>query len=532
MSGISNARNRLEQRFPCLSVLWHSDPDRVGARAILSDLATGHAMALSRSEPAFAHPEGGSALPLADPHLSRRPIRLVPADGPGEDKGAIRLLDVGPDVICRPPGRSNPGGLELDGEAVSAGVVIELAERVVLLLHRVRTSRTKGRDFGLVGASDAMVDLRQDIERVADLDVPVLLRGETGTGKELVARAIHAASSRRPGCLSLNIGAIPPDLAAAELFGASRGAFTGADRRRAGYFARADGGTLFLDEIGECPADVQVLLLRALESGEIQPVGADRPVKVDVRVIAATDADLEAAVASGSFRAPLLHRLDGYGLRLPPLRHRRDDIGRLLLHFLRRELEVIGELNALAPKAPREPLWLPAPVVTRMAAAHWPGNVRQLRNLARQIVIARRGAPRITLDARLRRLLEEAETVFERQADIGSSGASRPPGPRYRQPSEVSEQELLEALQQTDWQLKAAAAALGVSRTSLYSLVERHPDLRTAARLQPDELAAVLERHDRKLEAAAAELKVSVPALRQRAADLGLLHVAPRRQRD
>src|SRR5262249_13655296 len=153
---------------------------------------------------------------------------------------------------------------------------------------------------------------------------------------------------RRDGpYLALNLGAVPPALAAAELFGAARGAFTGADRRRAGHFERAHRGTLFLDEGGEAPPEVQVLLLPALESGEIQPVGSEAPQRVDVRVVAATDADLEAAVAQGRFRAPLLHRLRGCEIRLPPLRERRDDVGRLLVSFLRRELAELGREELL-----------------------------------------------------------------------------------------------------------------------------------------------------------------------------------------
>src|SRR5262249_34932398 len=156
-----------------------------------------------------------------------------------------------------------------------------------------------------------------------------------GTGKELVARAIHESGRRRGAvCLSVNMGAIPPSLATSELFGAVRGAYTGAVRDHLGYFQRAHGGTLFLDEIGETPPEVQVMLLRVLEPGEVQRVGSPQTQKVDVRLIAATDADLERALHEGRFRAPLLHRLSGYEIYIPPLRERRDDFGRLLFHFL------------------------------------------------------------------------------------------------------------------------------------------------------------------------------------------------------
>jgi two-component system nitrogen regulation response regulator GlnG len=168
------------------------------------------------------------------------------------------------------------------------------------------------------------------------VNAPVLLRGESGTGKELVAHAIHEASPRRTGpYVAVNMAAIPPSLAAAELFGATRGAFTGADHDRPGYFSRAHRGTLFLDEIGETAPEVQALLLRVLEAGEVQAVGGLEPRRVDVRVLAATDADLQGMTAMDRFRAPLLHRLMAGYLQVPALRARREDFGRLLYAFLR-----------------------------------------------------------------------------------------------------------------------------------------------------------------------------------------------------
>ena len=196
----------------------------------------------------------------------------------------------------------------------------------------------------MVGESAALRQVRAHVERIADLPVPVLVRGETGTGKELVARAVHLRSPRRDGpFVSVNLGAIPRDLAAAELFGAVRGAYTGAAQDRPGFFRAARGGTLFLDEVGEAPPEVQAMLLRVLESGEMYPVGGQAPVATDVRLIAATDADLEERIRDGRFKAPLLHRLAGYEIRLPPLRERREDIGPLFVHFAREELERIGE---------------------------------------------------------------------------------------------------------------------------------------------------------------------------------------------
>src|SRR6185369_6449016 len=200
------------------------------------------------------------------------------------------------------------GSREIPAAEVERGVVLELSGRVALLLHTLGDEEPGPSvpGFDLVGESAGIVRVRREIARVADLDVPVLLRGETGTGKELVAHALHRASRRRSAAfLSLNMAAIPASLAASELFGATRGAFTGAVAAHAGHFERAQGGTLFLDEIGDAPAEVQVSLLRVLETGEIQRVGGAPISGVDVRLIAGTDADLERAIADGRFRSAL-----------------------------------------------------------------------------------------------------------------------------------------------------------------------------------------------------------------------------------
>jgi two-component system nitrogen regulation response regulator GlnG len=344
----------------------------------------------------------------------------------------------------------------------------------------------------------------------------VLLRGESGTGKELVAEALHQAGRRRDGpFVAVNMAAVPASLAAAELFGAARGAFTGADRRRDGFFARAHGGTLFLDEVGEMPAEVQTLLLRCLETGEIQPVG-EAPRRVDVRLVAATDADLEGAVAAGRFRAPLLYRLDGYRIRLPPLRDRREDFGRLLVEFLRQELQAVGEPERLEAETP----WLPAPLVARLVLHSWPGNVRQLRNVVRQLVIANRGRT----EARLDPALEEA--LLEPAAAPPPPSAPPPPAPvqaEPRKPADVTEEELLAALRATRFRPHAAARRLGIPRPSIYHLMKKSPRLQAAAHLTPEDLEAARRRFGADVAAMAAALEVSEQGLRRRLRQLGLL---------
>ncbi|HXU34269.1 MAG TPA: sigma 54-interacting transcriptional regulator, partial [Thermoanaerobaculia bacterium] len=413
---------------PGLTILGHPQVQRVGERANLLELSSGREAMLSRGEPAFAPPGESAFAPLAVPYLSRRPW-LLQATG----DGGIRLLRSGSPTGLVANGEPVDGEASFSAAEVDRGVVLLLAGRVVLLLHRFRPVLPDGLPrFGLVGLSDALLDLCRQIARVAPLEVPVLLRGETGTGKELVAAAIHRAGGRRDRpFLALNMGALPASLAAAELFGAKRGAYTGAEKARQGYFRRAHGGTLFLDEIGETPQEVQPLLLRALESGEIQTVGSEEPARVDVRIVAATDADLEQAAAAGRFRAPLLHRLGGYAIRLPPLRERRDDIGRLFFHFLREELAGVGEWHRLADPGPGAPLWPPAAWIARFAAASWPGNVRQLRNVARALAIADRGTEDPAGEPRLPSAIEELlrdGSAFEPRAVPGrTAGSAAPP---------------------------------------------------------------------------------------------------------
>jgi two-component system nitrogen regulation response regulator GlnG len=409
--------------------------------------------------------------------------------------------------------------------ALREGVVLELGERIVLLLHlRPPASAGRPENGSLLGESAEIEEARQAITRAAPLAVPVSIRGETGTGKELAARALHEQSARAAGpFLAVNLGALPPSLAVAELFGARKGAYTGAVQDLPGWFGRADGGTLFLDEIGEAPPEVQVMLLRALETGEIVAVGSQVPRRVDVRVVAATDADLEAAVRRGTFRAPLLHRLAGLSIRLPPLRRRREDLGRLLLHFLSIELAALGE-EIPRSHAGAEP-WIPASLMARLARADWPGNVRQLRNVARQLAVDGRGRSALRAGSWLDDLLPEAAAAEEprrAEAVAPSPTPELPAGRLQRKPSEISEDELLAALRASRWNLKATAALLGIARTSLYILLDQSPRVRAAADVPPQEVRAAFTRCGGDVAETATLLEVSERALRQRLKDLGL----------
>jgi len=225
----------------------------------------------------------------------------------------------------------------------------------------------------IICQSNAMEELLEQARRIARSDVSVLIQSESGTGKELLARAIHDASHRAEGpFVPINCAAIPENLLESELFGHRKGAFTGADRNRTGLFETAHGGTLFLDEIGDMPLEFQAKLLRVLQEGEVRPVGATESIPVDVRIISATHADLEAAIASGSFREDLYYRLNVMMLEMPPLRERREDIPLLASHFLdlvrRRNSDCLA--RSFAPEA-----------MEALMAAPWPGNIRQLLNV-------------------------------------------------------------------------------------------------------------------------------------------------------
>jgi DNA-binding NtrC family response regulator len=536
------ARWQEPRQVLALTLLCHPDLRRVGERALLRELSEGRPSPVSRLQPEFSPPWEGRGRPLADRRMSRSPLWISPgSEGLAGSIGGIRLdaRDCPTPILA--DGVPVQGIQTVSDEALNRGVVLELSSRSVAVLHRITPPLQRPMDpFGLVGHSDAIASLRQRILQVADLDLPVLLRGETGTGKELAARAIHLASRHRGGpFVSVNMGAVPPSLAVSELFGAVKGSFTGAVRDQAGYFQRAHEGTLFLDEIGETPNEVQPMLLRALESGEIQRVGSTAPLKVEVRLLAATDADLESAVEQGKFRAPLLHRLAGYEIVLPPLRERRDDFGRLLVHFLRVELRSVGQEEILLLPRDNDEPWLSAPVVARLARHPWPGNLRQLRNIARELAVCSRGFPTAQLGPQVERLLREVDGTATPAHGTPLPNLHPPHQPQpaahepkaksdaqpvsYRSPAEVSPEELLAALRANRWEIKPTALQLGISRPSLYLLIEKLPGLRKASELGRAEILEARDACGGSLEAMVDQLEVSKPALLQRMKRLGLV---------
>ena len=497
-----------EHKEVVLTVLAHFDPSYVGAMARVPGDTR-----LSRAEPEFALP-GGERRVLDDPFLSSKPLELRV-----DPIRKVVTIDAGSGVA-----RVTIDGKPLDAHVVEElsamevdrGVVIDIADRVALLLHHRTSASPKSpqEELGLVGVSEAMEKLRQTSREVAATPSNILICGESGVGKELVARTIHQLSDRGSRTLEvLNMAAMTPSLAASGLFGHNRDAFTGADHNRVGALERADGGALILDAAEDTPADVQPLLLRALESGEFTPVGATAKKRVDVRVLAATDADLDAAITSDDPRTALLRHLADVRVDVPPLRTRREDIGVLVLHFLRQEFARMGVSHHLEADTHRS--WLSASTVARLARYDWPGNVRQLRNVTRQLAI-------LTCDASFFGEGVDIDALLPAMPDENSMADTLDASPSHEHSDAVSEDKLIEALREHAWQLAPTAKALGVSRTNLYAMLERSSKIRKAVDLSAAEIEDALDLHERDITRAALALEVSEHALgiRMKALDI------------
>jgi transcriptional regulator with PAS, ATPase and Fis domain len=315
-----------------------------------------------------------------------------------------------------------------------------------------------------VGASPAAVEVKRQARRAAQTSSTVLLLGETGTGKELLAHAIHASSARsdRP-FISLNIAAVPDTLLEAEFFGVAPGAYTGADRKgREGKFRLAHGGTLFLDEIGDMPLALQAKLLRALQEGEIEPLGSNQLIPFDARVIAATSRDLGRLVREGNFREDLFYRLNVLPIRVPPLRERREDMVALV--------EVLGEDMAL--RNGQQPPELSADALALLCAQVWRGNIRELRNVLEQAMM-RSDSNRITalhLELVLREsgVAQLAAAPVAAAPDPAATAATPRIAPLADQVAELERKAIALAMTATRGNKVAAAHMLGISRAMLY----------------------------------------------------------------
>jgi transcriptional regulator with GAF, ATPase, and Fis domain len=328
------------------------------------------------------------------------------------------------------------------------GIQRDVSDQLRLRRYLQEEIRIEGNFGEIVGVADSMQRVFRDIEMVAATDSTVLLLGETGTGKELIAREIHRRSRRREAVMvKVNCGAIPTALAESELFGHEKGAFTGALQRKPGRFALANNGTILLDEIGELPLEVQVKLLRVLQEQEFEPIGATRPTHVNGRVIAATNRNLDEAVRRGTFREDLFYRLNIFPIRVPALRERVADVPPLALHFV----------HEFARRMGKEARLIGAEAMRQLTAYAWPGNVRELANVLERAVI-----------------LCDGPVVLE--AHLGTLARPQTPAAGFPPLREVERQHILRALEQTRGVLAGphgAARLLGMRRSTVWSRMKK-----------------------------------------------------------
>ncbi len=426
---------------------------RSGAEA-LPQVEDADAVVTDQSMPGMTGLELLATIQQRDPSM---PVILITAFG--SERVAVSAMKAGADDYLPKP-------FDIDEVVLVIERALE-ARRLRVTNRRLSNERVLGRR--IIAESRMMRRLLDAAERVASRDVTVLVRGETGTGKEFVAHLLHAGSARAGKPLvRFNCAAIPAELAEAELFGHVKGAFTGANASRPGFFAEANGGTLVLDEVGELPPSVQAKLLRALQEGEIQPVGSGRVEKVDVRLVAATNRDLAADVKAGTFREDLYYRLAVVELIVPPLRDRRDDIPALAAEFAR----FYGEKFGMGP------LRLEPTLIDALAREAWPGNVRQLENtVARLAALSTggtiglaewRGDDLGAIGAEPRAITAAAGSADDERGDFAT-------GPSLKEQVEAFERGVIvRALDVADGNQSEAARRLGTSRVTLIDKLKKY----------------------------------------------------------
>lgn len=420
-SNDETSRQDGEQQLPCLTVVHHPDARWLG---MWTSLRQGESLELGRDANCLG------AQVLADRTLSRLHARIVPGSG-----GTAELRDL-----------KSRNGTDLNGKRVEAAVlrhgdIIGLGA-ILLLYHLAPGSRRAHRSDRIIGVGSRIGEVLEQISQVAPHRTTVLITGETGTGKELVAQELHARSGRKGGLIATNCGGVADSLLQSELFGCVRGAYSGADRDRQGLFELADGGTILLDEIGDASEALQRSLLRVLQDGRVQRLGATSSVQVDARVIAATHRDLVSMIAAGRFREDLYARLSGWVIHVPSLRERREDIPLIVRSLLQHR----GEGNRPVHRN----------LMLRLLLHDYPRNVRELCKIIERAVIEVREGP-LTLTPGIEALLRPP-TV---QQPSESPDLLRGKGP-------PSAQQLKELLAQHNGNVTHLAQALHVGRNTLY----------------------------------------------------------------
>jgi len=403
------------------------------------------------------------------PHLVFMDVKMAGIDGlealrklREQDPGAIVVMISGHATIQTAVEATQHGAYDILEKPLDTDRILVTLRNALAHLD-LHEENTRLRDavrsrFEIVGSSYAIRAVTEKIERVGKTPARVLITGENGTGKELVARAIHAQSTRSQApFVEVNCAAIPSELIESELFGHMKGSFTGAVADRAGKFEQAHGGTLFLDEIGDMSLAAQAKVLRVLQDGVVTRIGGSKPIQVDVRVLAATNKDVEAEITAGRFREDLYYRLNVVPIHVPPLRERREDIPLLVGHFI---AQLTGP-GGLAPRAMTDD------AVTRLSQLEWPGNVRELRNTIERLLILSSG-PRITA--------EDVDRLVGRRADAGEGGlGSLLDVPTFEEFKHAAERAYLVAkLRAYDWNVSETARALDMPRSNLYKKIERY----------------------------------------------------------
>jgi two-component system nitrogen regulation response regulator NtrX len=413
---------------------------------------------------------GGEAITLYPefrPHLVFLDVKMAGFDGL-ETLTRIRYLDPKAQVVMI----SGHGTIATAVEATQRGAfdflekpldtdrllvtVRNALAHAELMDENTRLREANESRFTMVGDSPALKTVRDLIAKVGPTAARVLITGENGTGKELVARALHEASPRRDRpFIEVNCAAIPSELIESELFGHMKGSFTGAFADRAGKFEQADGGTLFLDEVGDMSLSAQAKLLRVLQEGVVTRIGGSKSIQVDVRVLAATNKDLDSEIADGRFREDLLYRLNVVPIDVPPLRERKEDIPALVEHFA-------DQLSASAGVPGRK---FAEDAVRRLQARSWPGNIRELRNAVERALILASG-----------KTVTAADIDHLLPSNAGSAGPSDGGGPHtfetFKQ--EAEKNFLVQQLKEHDWNVSETARALKMPRSNLYKKIERY----------------------------------------------------------
>jgi DNA-binding NtrC family response regulator len=436
--------------------LLQEELERLGHRVVAADGETRARSMLDADAPMLVvcdlrlpDGDGMQLLEHVRGRANGRETGFIVITGFGAVEQAVEALKKAADDFLTKP-------LDLDHLAVS----VERTLEHIRLRRRLRGFEAlHGRDsfHGMLGQSPVMQQLYRSIEHIAATDGPVLIQGESGTGKELVAAAVHAESQRaNQPFVAVNCAGVPAELLESEFFGHVRGAFTGAENARRGLLQAADTGTLFLDEIGEMPLALQAKLLRVLEDGSVRPVGADTQRQVSVRLIAATNRDLEQCVADGTFREDLFYRIDTFAIPVPPLRQRGNDIARL----------AVGFLEAAAARQRREPPALSPEASMALAAHDWPGNVRELANAMERALTFASGDGIEVADLPRR--------IGQGSGADGLSGAHDEPA--LATLADVEARHIRRVLDAVGGNRRRAAEILGIGRRTLYRKIDADAD--------------------------------------------------------